>query len=115
MKLPPPPSDYRKSHEKIGGWLYRRRLSCQHFTELSLVAADRPLGIGEHARRLAHFLVCSVCRKFNKQMKVLRHLVRLYVIGLTKTSPSERFLQQLRDQLATQAANQPSTSKNSHD
>gem|GEM_PF-6966872 len=48
-------------------------------------------------------------------MKVLRHLVRLYVIGLTKTSPSERFLQQLRDQLATQAANQPSTSKNSHD
>lgn len=95
--------------------MYRNRLSCQHFTELSLTAADRPLGLGEHARRWIHFLTCSICRKFNKQMKVVRHLVRLYVTDLTKTPPSEQFLQQLRDQLATQAANQPSTSKNSHD
>jgi hypothetical protein len=48
-------------------------------------------------------------------MKVLRHLVRHYVTDLSKTPPSERFLQQLRDLLATQAANQPSTTKNSHD
>lgn len=82
--------------------MHKHRLSCRDFTELSLMAADRPLGIREKIRRLTHFLICSVCRKFNQQIKVLRHLVKLHTTDLAKTPPSEEFLQTLRERLAAQ-------------
>ncbi len=66
------------------------------------MAADRPLGFREQIRCLAHFFACSVCRKFTKQIKVLRHLVKLHVADLSKTPPSEEFLLKLREHLAKQ-------------
>lgn len=84
----------------MGKWMYKHHLSCQHFTDLSLMAADRPLSLRERIRYVAHFFACSVCRKFTKQIKVLRHLVKLHVADLAKTSPSEEFLRRLRENLA---------------
>lgn len=67
---------------------------------------------------MVHFLICSVCRKFNKQIKVLRHLVKLHVTDLAKTPPSAEFLKTLRERLATQTPNGenssiPDSNKNS--
>jgi hypothetical protein len=101
-QLPPPPIDYQKSHKVIGKWMHKHQLSCQHFTELSLMATDRPLTFRERIRCLTHFFACSICRKFNRQIKVMRHLVKLHVTDLTKTTPSDEFLFKLRENLSKQ-------------
>lgn len=99
--LPPPPRDYQKSHQLIGAWMHKHHLSCEHYTHLSISAMDRPLGISEKFHRWIHFFMCSVCRKFTKQIASLRMLVKRHASDLAATKPTDEFLQSLRKELAS--------------
>ncbi len=62
---------------------------------------DRPLGISEKFHRWIHYFMCSVCRKFTKQIASLRLLVKRHVSDLATTKPTDEFLQSLRKELAS--------------
>ena len=76
-------------------------MSCRHFTELTLVAMDRPLTPGEKVRRRFHFVACSVCRGFDRQMKALGPLMRAAFAERPQPSPDPEFLGRLHRELSS--------------
>lgn len=97
--LPPPPESYCRSHKLLGSGLYRLHLSCSHFADLSLQSMDRPLSLAEKFRHRLHFIICSVCRKFEKQMHSLTALVRASFADQEPQKPNPEFLLSVRAKL----------------
>jgi hypothetical protein len=46
-------------------------LSCKQYTELASRALDEPLTFSEKLRSNIHWVLCLVCRRFNKQIKLI--------------------------------------------
>jgi hypothetical protein len=110
--LPPPPGDYQRSHKLIGGLLHKHHISCRDSVRLTLLSYDRPLTDKEKIRRVFHLLVCSICRRYTKQIKSLRLLVKRHVADLAKTQPREEFLQSLRQDLFSLSTRSPDQKSN---
>jgi hypothetical protein len=60
---------------------------------------DRPLTHGEKFRRRFHFIICSVCRKFEKQMRSLSALVKASFADQEPRKPDPEFLSSVRAKL----------------
>jgi predicted anti-sigma-YlaC factor YlaD len=60
---------------------------------------DQPLTLRENFRRRFHFLSCSVCRGFQKQMLSLTALVRMSVATREAEQPDPEFLLAVRQEL----------------
>jgi hypothetical protein len=98
-ELPALPESYYRSHKVLGPAMHKLHVSCRHFAELSLVSMDRPLTLGEKFRHRFHFLICSVCRDFEKQMRSFAELVRASFTGRKTEDPSPDFLASVRGKL----------------
>jgi hypothetical protein len=98
-QLPPPPPSYRLSHKVLGPVMKQLHLSCGHFSDLTLRAMDRPLTSGERFRHRLHLAVCSLCRRYERQMRSLGALVRADVARREETRPSPDFLEKVRREL----------------
>ena len=97
--LPPPSPFYRRAHRVMGPCFHRLGLSCRHFADLTLRSMDQPLTLRENLRRQLHFLSCSVCRGFQKQMLSLTALVRMSVATREAEPPDADFLRAVRQEL----------------
>ena len=97
--LPPPPKSYRRSHKLLAPVLHRLHMSCDHFSDLTLQSMDRRLTPGEKLRHFLHFIACSVCRKFVKQMRALSQLVKASVAEQEERRPDPGFLTAVRARL----------------
>jgi predicted anti-sigma-YlaC factor YlaD len=97
--LPPPPESYCRSHKLLGSGLHKLHLSCRHFSDLTLQSMDRPLTPAEKFRCRFHFIMCSVCRKFQKQMRSLSMLVRASFADQEPPKPDPGFLASVRARL----------------
>lgn len=104
--LPPPPDAYCNSHKRLGPGLHKLGLSCGHFAELSLKAMDRPLTRREKWRYRCHFLVCAICRNFEKQMLSLHALVNASFSSKEPAQPDPAFLDAVRARLNQEAKDQ---------
>lgn len=51
-------------------------LSCRRAMRLAAKAMDTGLSLGESAERFAHTLICSSCRNYGKQIRLLRAWLR---------------------------------------
>jgi len=111
-KLPPPSPFYRRAHRVIGPCFHRLGLSCRHFADLTLRSMDQPLTFRENIRRRFHFLSCSVCRGFQKQMLSLTALVRMSVATREAEQPDPEFLRAVRQEL-TRVAGESGQNDNS--
>jgi len=56
-------------------------LSCERVTELCSQELERRLRLPERAGLTTHLLMCSGCRNFRRQMRVLREVARGYAVG----------------------------------
>lgn len=97
--LPPPPAEYCRNHRVLGPGMHKLGISCRHFAELSLGAMDRPLTLREKFRHHFHYLICSICRGFQKQMLSLTALVRMSVATREAEKPDDDFLRAVRQEL----------------
>jgi hypothetical protein len=50
--------------------------SCRKATELASAAMDRDLALRESASLRAHLLICGWCRRFIRQLRLIRRLLR---------------------------------------
>jgi NMD protein affecting ribosome stability and mRNA decay len=62
---------------------------------------DRPLTHAEKLRYRLHFIICSVCRKFEKQMRSLNALVKVSFADQERQEPDSKFLTSVRAKLET--------------
>ena len=53
-------------------------LSCRESTELMSQARERPLTRRERVALRLHWVICAACRRFNRQMDVLREAARRF-------------------------------------
>lgn len=53
-------------------------LSCRESTRLMSEARERSLSVGERMALRMHLAVCSGCRRFNRQIDVLREASRRF-------------------------------------
>ena len=97
--LPPLPESYCRSHKLLGPGLHKLQVSCRHFADLSLQSMDRPLTLGEKFRRRFHFVICSVCRNFEKQVRSLSALVKASFPDQEVRKPDPEFLSSVRAKL----------------
>jgi hypothetical protein len=98
-ELPPLPKSYYRAHRVLGPGMHKLHLSCSHFADLSLQSMDRPLTLVEKIRYRIHFILCSVCRNFEKQMRSLSALVRSSFAGQKPETPTPEFLSSVREKL----------------
>ncbi|MGQ0710447.1 MAG: zf-HC2 domain-containing protein [Rhodoferax sp.] len=56
-------------------------LNCHDATRLMSQAQEHPLSLGDSMSLRLHVMMCSGCRNFGKQMKVLRTITRAYTQG----------------------------------
>ena len=98
-ELPPPPADYCRKHRVLGPGMQKLGISCRHFAELSVEAMDRSLTAREKFRHHFHYLICSICRGFQKQMLSLTALVRMSVATREAEQPDPDFLKAVRQEL----------------
>ncbi len=103
-ELPPPTRSYRCSHRLLGPPLHGLQLSCKHFSDLVMQSCDRKLTRGESIRFRIHFILCSVCRRFRKQMHSFDALVKQSLSEQTPAAPAPSFLTSTRARLETVAA-----------
>jgi hypothetical protein len=75
-------------------------LSCGQFAELALQAMDRPLTRREKLRYRCHFVICAICRNFEKQMRSLPALVRASFAAKEPAKPDPKFLVAVRAKLS---------------
>jgi len=54
-------------------WIYKyiQSFSCEHYTELVSQSLDRPLSLSEKISYRFHHLICMVCRRYNRQLKLI--------------------------------------------
>jgi hypothetical protein len=72
--------------QRVQKWLWNvQGLSCQEATRLAAHAMDRPLILSECARLLLHTLLCTYCKNYARQLRLLRKWARCF--GATN-SPS---------------------------
>lgn len=46
--------------------------SCEHVSRLTSEMQDRPLGLRERVTRWIHMRMCSMCRRYERQLQFLR-------------------------------------------
>ncbi len=51
-------------------------LSCYKTTQLISLSQERPLALSEHASLRMHLVLCSICRRFNKNNATLSKAMR---------------------------------------
>jgi len=51
-------------------------LSCRHATGLASLALERPLTFRERLALRGHLLICSSCRRAQRQFRIMRELMR---------------------------------------
>ena len=56
-------------------------LNCREVTNLYSESLERELTLAERMSVRMHVMMCSGCRNFGTQMKVLRHVARAYAKG----------------------------------
>lgn len=56
-------------------------LSCREVTEVCSAEMERPLRLGEQVSLRTHLMMCTGCRNYRKQMKVLRRAMQAYADG----------------------------------
>lgn len=54
------------------------KLSCRDSTALMSQARDRRLTVRERLALRLHWVMCAACRRFNRQMDVLREAARRF-------------------------------------
>jgi hypothetical protein len=52
-------------------WVWRHAPNCAEMSRLSSQALDRKLSLGVRMRMRLHFLVCTWCRRYAKQLRFL--------------------------------------------
>ena len=57
---------------------HRLFLSCRQASELMSHAQDEPLGAFARLRLAAHLAVCTYCRRFERQLALLRAAMQRY-------------------------------------
>jgi hypothetical protein len=58
-------------------WLcHLQGLTCREATRLAAHAMDRPLNFSERVKLFMHGLLCSYCRNYMRQLRLLRKWVR---------------------------------------
>ncbi|MFS1523606.1 zf-HC2 domain-containing protein [Microbulbifer sp. 2304DJ12-6] len=55
--------------------------SCREATRLMSESQERSLNVREQARLRFHLAMCTPCRNFGKQLKILRRISKSYVEG----------------------------------
>jgi hypothetical protein len=58
-------------------WLARRLPSCDAVTATLSQSLERPLTRRERIVRRLHFLYCDLCRRYERQLRLMRRSVRL--------------------------------------
>ena len=53
-------------------------LTCRQATQLLSERQDRPLNVSERTQLTLHTFICSSCREYGKQMKMLSKLSKKY-------------------------------------
>lgn len=63
--------------QQVLDWIWDiQGLTCREATRLSASAMDRPLTIRERGKLLIHRLLCSYCRTYMRQLRLLRKWTR---------------------------------------
>jgi hypothetical protein len=64
-------------------------LSCRESTELMSQARERPLTLRERVALNLHWAMCAACRRFDRQMDVLREAARRFAARADKASNAD--------------------------
>jgi hypothetical protein len=71
--------EMKRMLRRVQKWLWDvQGLSCQEATRLAAHAMDRPLILGERARLLLHTLLCTYCKNYARQLRLLRKWARRF-------------------------------------
>jgi hypothetical protein len=57
-------------------WLGPKLPPCEEITKIVSASFDRPLTVKERLQKRLHFLFCAFCRRYGRQIKVLRDFTR---------------------------------------
>ncbi|MGH9905078.1 MAG: hypothetical protein ACRD8U_05760, partial [Pyrinomonadaceae bacterium] len=68
---------YTKSKRAVRQWLLRILQPCRQMVPLMAESMDRRLGVSEYLKLRLHLLVCAWCTRYLKQIKIIRHIMRL--------------------------------------
>lgn len=63
--------------------------TCQQASRLQSDALDRPVGFLARLGLAVHLLLCRWCRRYGKQIRLLRRLVHEHPDSLSEARPSE--------------------------
>jgi hypothetical protein len=72
----PPPRSYRLAMKVEAPVANALGISCRSYSRLAVARLDRPLTFGEQVRYRIHGLLCSLCRNYSKQLRVVGELSR---------------------------------------
>ena len=80
--------------------------SCRHMSHLSSEAMDRELTFRETWTRRIHFMMCTWCRRYDKQLRFLQRNIRHYAQHFPERDASdplsterrERILKKIREE-----------------
>ncbi|HEX4793169.1 MAG TPA: hypothetical protein VH370_05225 [Humisphaera sp.] len=80
--------------------------SCHRAARLTLEQLERPLSNCERLRRWAHLLICSLCRRHNRQLRGLAFLLRCQddTTLASVMPPSARLSPEARSRIAAAVA-----------
>jgi predicted anti-sigma-YlaC factor YlaD len=56
----------------------KRKLTCKQMHRLVSEGLDRDLSLVERSRMHLHLAVCEACRRFDRQMELLRRAMRVF-------------------------------------
>lgn len=66
----------RRLRRRFVMWLGPKLPPCEEITKIVSASFDRPLTVKERLQKRLHFLFCAFCRRYGRQIKVLRDFTR---------------------------------------
>lgn len=78
-------------------------ITCPEATRLSSERLDRKLGFGESLRYRFHLLICTLCRRYSRQVEFLQKMIRHADVAAGETageSLDSKIKERLRKQLS---------------
>ena len=75
-------------------------LSCKEASALASSELDRKLPLLQRLGLRTHLMMCKYCRRYKKQLQMLRDMARQYEAMELSASPSERLSPEAVDRIA---------------
>lgn len=59
-------------------WVWKNTMTCKELSRLASQQLDRPLPLLTRLRMRLHFLICAWCRRYMKQVRLVREVAPKY-------------------------------------